>query len=79
MGEVIPFLNRARDRRVEKALRLLIRKARAGHITGLAFVAVRENGTFCTGTVDLPDQDEALGAAGHLMDTILGKEAFTEL
>lgn len=79
MGEIISLdRSRPKNRNVERALRILLHKAKQGELTGFAFVGIKHAG-ICAGTVNIcHSQDEALEATGRLMDAILGKEPFIE-
>lgn len=68
MGQVIPLVRRQRE--VEKALRVLLHKARTGELQGLAFVVVRSNGYHCAGRINIEREGLAIAAVGSLIDAI---------
>ena len=53
-------------------------KAKKGEITGLAFIAVRANGTMCGGVVNVPNGVDAIAMARQLKDAIRGDITYYE-
>lgn len=76
MAKIIPLhYRRASD--LEKALKVLLHKAREGDLTGLAFVAIKRSG-ICAGRIDIQDDTEAIEAARALIDAIRGTGPYYE-